>query len=286
VARSVNAMAAELAEHRTAERQTRQRLEEQVQRRTAELEGALQTLRDVDSRRRQLFADISHELRTPTTAIRGEAEITLRGQAKPPGEYQAALRRIVEASGQLGLVIDDLLTMARSDIDALALQRHAIDLAPVLKEALEQAQALAHERRISLHTTALPEVPLPLLADPQRLRQLITLLLDNAIRYSAPGGEVRVRVLLAADTTLRCGIEVQNTGIAIAPDELPRVFERNFRGEQARRHRADGSGLGLAIGQALARAHGGEIRLSSDPIHGTTATLWLPITPFLEPDQT
>lgn len=282
VARSVNAMAAELAEHRTAERQTRQRLEEQVQARTAELQGALQSLRDVDARRRQLFADISHELRTPTTAIRGEAEITLRGQAKPPAEYQAALRRIVETAGQLGLVIDDLLTIARNDIDALALQRRAIDLAPAFTEAMEQAQALAHERQVKIHSAPLPSVPLPLLADPQRLRQLITLLLDNAIRYSAPGGEVRVRVLLAADTTLRCVVEVCNGGIGIAPDELPRVFERNFRGKQARRHRADGSGLGLAIGQALARAHGGEIRLSSDPINGTTATLWLPITPYLE----
>jgi two-component system OmpR family sensor kinase len=288
VARSVNAMAAELALHRTAERQTRQRLEDQVQARTAELQGALQTLRDVDARRRQLFADISHELRTPTTAIRGEAEITLRGQAKPPAEYQAALRRIVDTSGQLGLVINDLLTMARSDINALALQRRAIDLAPVLSEALEQAQALAHERQVKIHTTPLPEVPLPLLADPQRLRQLITLLLDNAIRYSAPGGEVRVRVrvLPPDDTTQRCVVQVRNGGIDIAPDELPHVFERNFRGERARRHRADGSGLGLAIGQALARAHGGEIRLSSDTINGTTATLWLPLTPCLETSTT
>ena len=286
VARSVNAMAAELALHRTAERQTRQRLEEQVQARTAELQGALQTLRDVDARRRQLFADISHELRTPTTAIRGEAEITLRGQAKPPAEYQAALRRIVDTSGQLGLVINDLLTMARSDIDALALQRRAIDLAPVLSEALEQAQALAHERQVKIHTAPLPEVPLLLLADPQRLRQLITLLLDNAIRYSALGGEVRVRVLPVDDTTQRCVVQVRNGGIDIAPDELPHVFERNFRGERARRHRADGSGLGLAIGQALARAHGGEIRLSSDTVNGTTATLWLPLTPCLETSTT
>jgi two-component system OmpR family sensor kinase len=132
----------------------------------------------------------------------------------------------------------------------------------------------------------LPEVPLPLLADPQRLRQLITLLLDNAIRYSAPGGEVRVRVLPPDDTTQRCVVQVRNGGIDIAPDELPHVFERNFRGERARRHRADGSGLGLAIGQALARAHGGEIRLSSDTINGTTATLWLPLTPCLETSTT
>lgn len=282
VARSVNAMAAELAQHRAAEQQTRTRLEEQVQTRTAELEGALQTLRDVDARRRQLFADISHELRTPTTAIRGEAEITLRGQAKPPAEYQAALRRIVEASGQLGLVIDDLLTMARSDIDALALQRRAIDLAQPLEEALAQAQALVRERQVSVQTAPLPAGALPLLADPQRLRQLLTLLLDNAIRYSAPGGVVSVQVRRTDEPTPRCSFEVHNSGIPIAEHELPRVFERNFRGEQARRHRADGSGLGLAIGAALARAHGGEIRLVSHPERGTTATLWLPIATHLE----
>jgi signal transduction histidine kinase len=121
VARSLNAMAAELAEHRDRESQARLRLEELVQARTAELEDALRALQQVDARRRQLFADISHELRTPTTAIRGEAEVTLRGREKAVDEYKAALHRIVDSSRQLSLVIDDLLTMARSDIDALAL---------------------------------------------------------------------------------------------------------------------------------------------------------------------
>ena len=277
VARSVNAMAGELAQHRAAERLTRERLEEQVQARTTELQGALQTLRDLDARRRQLFADISHELRTPTTAIRGEAEITLRGQVKPPAEYQSALRRIVEASGQLGLVIDDLLTMARSDIDALALRRERIDFAQPLAQALAQAQALARERQVQLDVATSPEASWPLLADPQRLRQLLTLLLDNAIRYSAAGGVVRVRANRTPGDEPHAEFEVHNAGVGIAADELPRVFERNFRGEQARRHRADGSGLGLAIGQALARAHGGDIHLRSHPVDGTTATLRLPL---------
>jgi signal transduction histidine kinase len=114
--------------------------------RTAELKGALQALRQADARRRQLFADISHELRTPTTAIRGEAEITLRGRDREAAEYRAALQRIVETSRQLGAVIDDLLAMARSDIDALALARRPIDLAEPLAEALAQAAPLAAER--------------------------------------------------------------------------------------------------------------------------------------------
>ena len=120
-ATNVNAMAVELAQHRQIETATRQRLEGLVAVRTSELEQALQTLQQLDIRRRKLFADISHELRTPTTAIRGEAEIALRGGEKPGSEYRASLRRIVETAAQLGIVIDDLLTMARSDIDTLAL---------------------------------------------------------------------------------------------------------------------------------------------------------------------
>ena len=183
-------------------------------------------------------------------------------------------------------MIDDLLTMARSDIDALALQRRLIDFAQPLNDAQAQAQALGRERRVSVQLAPLPATPLPLLADPQRLRQLLTVLLDNAIRYSNPDSVVQVQVHCTDEPAPRCVFEVHNTGIAIAEHELPRVFERNFRGEQARRHRADGSGLGLAIGAALARAHGGEIRLVSHPSRGTTATLWLPIAPNTNTEAT
>lgn len=281
VARSINAMAVELAGHRDNEDRTRQRLEEQVRARTAELEEAMRALQQANARRRRLFADISHELRTPTTAIRGEAEVTLRGSDRPVDDYKAALRRIADGSRQLGLVIDDLLTMARSDIDALALNRQTLDLAGPLADALEQARALAQGQGVTVRPEALPEEPLPVLGDPQRLQQLLMVLLDNAVRYSRRGGAVRVRVRRlerpGAAPGCEVEVEVQDEGIGIAPHELPRVFERSFRGEQARRHRADGTGLGLAIGQALARAHGGEIRLESVAGAGTTATLRLPL---------
>ena len=279
VARSVNAMAAEVAQHREREAQARHRLEELVNARTAELQGALQALQQVDARRRQLFADISHELRTPTTAIRGEAEITLRGRDKPAEDYKAALARIIDTARQLGLVIDDLLTMARSDIDALALNRQPLDLMVPFTEAAVQAGATARERGITLQTAHPPE-PLAVLGDGQRLRQLLGLLLDNAIRYSLPGGNVRLsarRLEAEAGAPARCEITVVDEGIGIAPDELPRVFERNFRGELARRHRADGTGLGLSIGAALARAHGGAIAIDSAPGRGTSVTLRLPL---------
>lgn len=281
VARSVNAMAGELAVHREREAQARHRLEELVHARTAELQNALEALQQVDARRRRLFADISHELRTPTTAIRGEAEIALRGREKATEEYKSSLARIVEISRQLALVIDDLLTMARSDIDALALNRRPMDLVKPLREALAQAQALGHERQIEVIAPDFSPEALPMVGDSQRLRQVVMLLLDNAVRYSRPGGTVRLQVLREQGDgdSAHCEIRVIDEGIGIAPEDLPRVFERNFRAAAARRHRADGSGLGLSIGRALARAHSGEIAIESTLGRGTTVALRLPLTP-------
>jgi two-component system, OmpR family, sensor kinase len=278
VSRSVNAMAAELAQHRRREAQARHQLEELVNARTGELQAALEAMQEMDSRRRQLFADISHELRTPTTVIRGEAEITLRGNDRTADDYKTVLKRIVEASSQLGFVIDDLLTMTRSDTDTLALKRQPMDLTASLVEAAEQARTLAHERNIDLQAFQ-PTKPLPVLGDAQRLRQLLLVLLDNAVRYSHPGGKVRtqVRRCVNSEDIPHCEVLVVDEGIGISSQELPHVFERNFRGEKARLHRADGSGLGLSIATWLAKAHGGNILIESSPGLGTTVTLRLPL---------
>lgn len=276
VARSVNDMAAELEQHRTREAQQRQQLEAQVDTRTAELRQALQALGQADLRRRQLFADVSHELRTPTTAIRGEAEITLRGADRPADEYKVALRRIVDTSRQLAAVIDDLLAMARSDIDALSLVKRPLDLAEPVRDALLQAAALGAGRGVRLLAGQLPPGRCWVMGDAQRLRQLLLTLLDNAVRYSRDSGEVRLRLLPAEPPSLLCWVEVADDGIGIAAHELPQVFERHFRGEAARRQRPDGSGLGLAIAQALARAHGGHVELRSTADQGSVARLMLP----------
>ncbi|EJL77889.1 signal transduction histidine kinase [Polaromonas sp. CF318] len=279
-AQRVNAMASEIAQHRERETQARQRLEDLVQARTAELEEALHTLQQLEARRRQLFADVSHELRTPTTAIRGEADIALRGQDKPAAYYQGAMQRIVGAAQQLGGVIDDLLTMARSDIDALTLHRTPLDVAEPLQEAVEQAQALGREHRVQVQYALPEDAPgWRLLGDAQRLRQLFTLLLHNAVCYSHPGGTVQVRArrVEEAGDVPHWELRATDHGIGITADELGRVFERNFRSERARLHRADGSGLGLPIAATLARAHGGKIEIDSAPGHGTTVILRLPL---------
>ncbi len=281
VAQSMNTMASELALHRQREAQAREGLESQVQARTAELQQALDALRQADVQRRQLFADISHELRTPTTVIRGEAEVSLRGAIKPVDEYRAALQRIVDTARQLGLVIDDLLTMARSDVDALALNRAPLDARAPLQDAVAQATALAHDHGVQLQVLHWPAEPQALVGDAQRLRQLGLVLLDNAVRYSRPGGLVRVQAQQLPGGAPMLAFEVMDDGIGIPADELPHVFERNFRGRQARSHRADGSGLGLAIARTLAQAHGGDISIDSRPGHGTRVTLRLPLSaPF------
>jgi signal transduction histidine kinase len=279
VARSMNAMASELMRHRERELQAREQLQGLVDTRTAELQEALASLKAIDARRRQLFADISHELRTPTTAIRGEAEVALRGQVKTPDDYRATLQRIVEVSRQLGMVIDDLLTMARSDIDFLALDRQALDPWQTLSEAFQQIDLLAKERGVRMALQPPATAGLWVKADAMRLRQLMLLLLDNAVRYSHQGGQVQVAMTTLNDATQQPMVEicVKDEGIGIAADELPRVFDRNFRGAQARSHRADGTGLGLAIGAVLARAHDGVIVVDSVPGAGTTARLRLPL---------
>jgi two-component system, OmpR family, sensor kinase len=277
VARSMNAMAEELERHREREVQQRQVLEATVRERTADLHQANESLRRTDVRRRQLLADISHELRTPTTAIRGEAEVTLRGRERPVGEYREALGRIVEVSRQLGTVIDDLLAMARTDMETFSLVRQPVALQTPLLDALSQAAALAGEHGVALRPEGQPAITARVFGDAQRLTQLLMLLLDNAIRYSHPGGVVRWRVDVLGEWV---EVRVVDEGIGIAPDELPQVFERHFRGEVARRHRASGSGLGLPIARALAQAHGGTLELQS-PCNaagdaGTCALLRLP----------
>lgn len=276
---SVNAMTAELALHRQIEVTARQRLEDLVALRTAELEQALQTLQQVDIRRRKLFADISHELRTPTTALRGEAEIALRGNEKTSAYYQASLRRIVETSAQLGTVIDDLLTMARSDIDTLALNKIPLDVREPLHDAIDQAQSLGHQRNVRIESPSGITPGVHVFADYQRLRQLFTLLLDNAVRYSYVDGVVLVHANLVPDseTGLWWELQITDYGIGIPSDEIQHVFERNFRGERARLHQSDGSGLGLPIAATLATAHGGSIFFENSILQETKVTLRLPV---------
>lgn len=290
VARSMNAMAAELEKHKQLENEHRLRLETEVRERTSALHEANKSLQQTDTRRRQLLADISHELRTPTTAIRGEAEITLRGGERLATQYQEALQRIVATSRQLGSVIDDLLAMAGSDMETLSIVHQRVDFSQPLADALAQASALAGEQGVQLDAQDMPYASVHVTGDAQRLCQLVLLLLDNAVRYSHPTGCVRLRWWQSDEPAPSLVLQVSDQGIGIPAEELHQVFDRHFRGDMARNHRAAGSGLGLPIAKALAQAHGGSLTLESPADEasgvGTRVLLRLPLLPLLPADAT
>ncbi len=276
VATSINRMAQELSLRRDQEARIRGELEGLVAERTAALEEALDGLRQSERRRRQLLGEISHELRTPMAAIRGEAEVTLRG-ARSEADYRAALTRVGQASQQLAALIDDLIMMARSDGETLPLDQQPVDARLPLEEALVTVTSAAQQRQIRLETDV--EAPATLFCDPVRLQQIITLLLDNAVRYSHPGGTVRVTSQVKEDGTGldHWRLDIVDQGIGIAPDDLDRVFERTYRAGNARGHRPNGMGLGLAIARHLAERQEGTIDLDSRLGDGTTVTLRFPI---------
>jgi signal transduction histidine kinase len=276
VAEHFNAMAAELQRHRLDADAARRRLEDAVLERTSELRAAHETLQQIDQRRRQLLADLSHELRTPATAIRGEAEIALRGADKPLPEYRETLTRIVGGVKQLTGVIDDLLLVAKAEADQLAMRFGAVDLSELLGDATDMASTLGarHNVRVQLEAPGTGQPTVTLQADADRLRQALVIVLDNAVRYSRNDGTVRVSWQLAGS---HVQVVVADEGIGIDADELPRVFERFVRGRRARVHRADGTGIGLSIAQAIVHAHHGRIEIESIPQQGTTVRVELPL---------
>ena len=292
VAQHFNAMAAELQQHRALADAARRGLEDAVQARTQELSAAHDTLQRLDQRRRQLFADLGHELRTPATSIRGEAEVALRGGDKPVGEYRQTLERIVGGVNQLTRVIHDLLLIAKAEADQLVMHPVPVDLRALLGDALEQATALGELHGVHVRWLAdqqadpaaggTPFGPVTVQADADRLRQALVIVLDNAVRYSARGAAVYVDLHRG---TMGVEVVVRDEGIGIDADELPRVFARFQRGRRARAHRADGTGIGLSIALAIVQAHQGDIRITSGPQQGTVVCIALPLLETLQPGE-
>lgn len=277
VARRFNEMTQELAQRRRQADESQARLEAAIESRTRELEQVNATLRAVDAQRQEFFADISHELRTPATALRGEAEVTLRGRHLSIDDYRESLKRIVATSVQMGQALDDLLTLARAEGDQLHLKLAPMDPLPPLDEVMKLMEGVAAMAGVTVQVDVADDeehLPAPrrIVADASRLRQLLMILLDNAICYSRPGQVVKMAVRL---DDAGCHYTVQDAGIGIASHDLGRVFDRFYRSAGAREHRADGVGLGLAIAQMIAKSHGTEVRLQSEAGRGTLARVTL-----------
>ena len=275
IANQLQALALKLTAAREQNEHLRHGLDDAVAAKISDVTRSHEALMRIDTRRRQFFTEVSHELRTPVTVIRGEAEIALRGTAYQDGDYRACLIRIVDACSDLGKRVQDLLQVAISDNGPYAMQLRPTPIGVVLKAALEQMAAVAENRNISLSDTVdvlSPQVEgLMVKADPDRLRQALTIVLDNAVRYSEAPGHVEVLVSLDSQQNI-VRIVVRDEGIGLTESECSGVFERHFRGEIARSMRPDGAGLGLTIAQAIVVAHHGEITIQNNVSPGTSGT--------------
>jgi two-component system sensor histidine kinase ResE len=221
-------------------------------------------------RQREFVANVSHDLRTPLTAIRGFAGALLDGTARTEPDRRHAAETIDSAAARMDALVNTLIDMARLEGGKVALDLQPLAVSALLDDVVTAARPEADQRQIALTVEAAPG--LAILADAGWLARAVGNVVDNALRYSPNGGTVSLAAQPGSPGEVR--IEVRDHGSGIAAEDLPHVFERFYRGDRARV--AGGSGLGLAIAREIVIEHGGEITLDSRPGQGTTATFVLP----------
>jgi two-component system OmpR family sensor kinase len=220
------------------------------------------------STQRRFLADASHELRSPLAAIRTNVEALLRGADSDPKEREASLRAIARETDRMGRLVADLLALARADAGQPLVQKR-VELDAVLIEAYQQERRLAEG--VELNLGELEQVQV--LGDPDRLKQLVLNLVDNALRYTPPGGEVTLDVTREGDWAV---LRVSDTGVGIPREHIPHIFDRFYRVDSPRTRHSGGTGLGLAICKWVAEAHGGRIEVSSTVDSGSVFSVYLP----------
>ncbi len=214
--------------------------------------------------RRRLVREVAHEVRTPLAILRGTTEGLVDGVLAPDED---TLRSLHEEVLRLSGLVGDLETLAAADAAALRLERRPVDLAEVVTSAVALARGAALDAEIDLGTDL---APAPVEGDAERLRQVVVNLLSNALRHTPPGGRIDVRTRVEGE---RAVLEVADTGPGIAPEDLPHVFERFYRGRGAE----GGSGIGLAVVAELVAAHGGDVEAGNRPEGGARLTVRLPL---------
>jgi signal transduction histidine kinase len=224
---------------------------------------------------RRFMADAAHELRTPLAVLRSRTEIALQ-QRRDPSAYVSALEGIGADTQRLTRIVEDLLTLARADADERPIERKRVYLDDIALDAATAMSEMAEAKGVELSVDELEEAAV--IGDAALLGQLVMILLDNAVKFTPPGGAVRLTI---SSDGGRAVMSIVDTGPGIPEDQIGRVFERFYRGDPARTHRTDdgargGAGLGLAIARWIADAHGAQIALDSTPGEGTRATVTFP----------
>jgi signal transduction histidine kinase len=239
-----------------------------VRKSTAPVEATIEQMR-------RFMADAAHELRTPLTVLRSRAEVTLQ-QPREPAAYVSALSGIESEAKRLGRIVEDLLTLARADTGERPIERRRIYLDDLALDAIQAAQAVAETEGITLEVEEFAEALIE--GDATLLRQLIMILLDNAVKFTEPGGRVRIRV---GGPISRPCLVVEDRGIGIPDDQLPHIFDRFYRGDPARTRArpsrsGEGAGLGLSIARWIIRVHDADIRVTSATGRGTRVEVHFP----------
>jgi len=271
--------AEEIEAHNLSERLPLRGAGDELDRLSATLNSMFARLEAAFHRITQFMADASHELRTPAAIIRTTAEVA-RSKPRTAEEYTTALDRILAESERTTRLIDDLMLLARADAGADSIVQEPMNLAECLRGACAEARVLAEHGTVCLKAHLPSDCPIS--GDDQALRRLFLILLDNAIKYTQPGGEVRLTLALeeSADKPTAV-VEIRDTGVGISPEDLPHIFERFYRAAKDRSRQTGGVGLGLSIAQWITHRHGGEIQVQSAPGAGSVFRVRLPVSPLL-----
>lgn len=270
LATALNNMASEVESQRQREKNTLENLEAIITSRTQELRTSNEKLETISETRKQFLADISHELRTPLTIIQGETDLALRESSTTPEQFRIALRRVKEQTVHTTRFVQDLLFVARAEDGKAPIHKRPVSIVPLIIDICDDFAVITEERNIDI-VRSYPEHDIVADVDASKIKQVITILLDNAVRYSYSDSTIEVSI---QDRKTHLVIEMKDTGIGLKYNESSQVFSRFYRGSEGS-GKATGTGLGLPVAKAILDAHGGTISLQGESGEGSTATVIL-----------